>query len=422
MPRWTRYLIRNCAAILPPALATMVFVLAHFLFSLANDCPGVGSIASVPETVKSMTVGNPLFCKPAAIIEAAFQTEWRRPDTVARLGPFSSQIPPDAERTGTIISYQSGIIKEAKAHLVWLASFVSKVIVCVAAIVGLAWIIVVQLEDFCFDQNWAYQGWSVLGLGALLASSFLCTVVAFFVTQVGLQLTMLPGLTLFIPTATGFYGPDDTVLTYVHSTLLPASSHLIEFSEKLNALAVLMLSVAVTLTLFQHPTQAQRRVTMERDEPYEAFLTRCFQRLTVCIYLGALVLVVYVVELAARFAWPGALISPPPGAQSADLNQLYKDLADAFNQLSSQIEVGYGLAFSLILAALFFPAWTILRRRAWQLVRTIPNLASPADQDKWLADHKMSFTTYQQFGQFLAILAPAGLGSLGAGLKLFGAG
>jgi hypothetical protein len=80
----------------------------------------------------------------------------------------------------------------------------------------------------------------------------------------------------------------------------------------------------------------------------------------------------------------------------------------ALTELGSQFGVEHGLAFTLILAALFVPAWAILRRRAWQVAHTAMPEATFVEQDKWLTDRKMAFTVYQHFGQWLAILAPVG--------------
>src|SRR5580704_13329333 len=240
MQRVRRYLIRNCAAILPPALAATVFVLAHFLFSLASDCPNLPSIASLPQTTGSISVGNPFFCKPGTLIAAAFDTAWRRPGAIGQLGPVGTQTPPNSQ-TDTIVSYQTGMFKEAKAHLLWLGSFVGKMIICVAAIIGLAWVIIVQFEDYCFDQNWGYYGWSAPGVVALLAGSLLCTAAVYIAMFIGLQLTMLPGLNMSLLIATGFYGLDDSVASYADTALLPAGHRLITFSDVLITLDLLML-------------------------------------------------------------------------------------------------------------------------------------------------------------------------------------
>jgi hypothetical protein len=420
-----RYFVTNLAAILPAAVATIVFVVARFILVLPTDCTTKPVLlGAAPSSVSIL--GNPVFCGPDELIIAAFDAAWRRPGAMSELRPLSAQIQPDTTQTATRIGDEVGIFKEAQARLLWLGSFGSKFAVCIAAIFGLLWILAVQIEDYCLDKERNRQGWSVTGLAALLTFTALCVVAIYLGMFYGLRSFMFAGLREPVLTGSWFHAFHDAVLDFVTDRLLPAGHRLIGFSDMLVTAATVVIGLTVTMTLYQHPTQAVRRATTDIDPPYEEFLIRCFQRLTVCIYTGAALLAVCIAEIGARYSWPAALIGQPGTTIPAGLDQDYKNLADAFSQLASQFALGYGLMFTLFLAALFFPAWIILRRRAWQLVRTvqIPNNPdpSPADQEKWLTDHKMSFTTYQQFGQFIAILAPAGVGSLAALLKLLGGG
>lgn len=417
-----RYFRTNLGAILPVAVATIVFAVARFVLVLPTDCPASPlDTSTAPNSVPDL--GNPVFCGPAPLIRNAFEAAWRLPDTTAEALRLGVGSPPDPVRAGNLLASQTGIFKEAKARLLWLSSFGTKLAVCIAAIFGLLWVLAAEVEDYWFDKDWRLQGWAVTGLSALVACTVLSVAAIYLAVFAGLQRFVFSGLRGPPLFGGWFHAFSDTVLDF-SETLMPAGHRLVAFSDTLVTGVTLALGLAVTMTLFQHPTQALRRTSEQRDPPYEEFLIRCFQRLMVCIYTGAALLVVCIGEIGARYSWPAALIGQPGVAVSADLDQAYKQLVDSFGQLAAQFQLGYGLLFTLFLAALFFPAWTILRRRAWELVRTValPNNPhpSPADQDKWLTDHKLAFSGYQQVAQFIAILAPAGVGSLGTLLKLIG--
>jgi hypothetical protein len=431
--RVRRYVVTNLAAILPAVTAAMVFVVAQFVLILPTDCAKTPVLSGTASDA-TLNLGNPVFCGPDGLVAAAFDAAWRHSSELGELTPYGTQVPPDTKRAVTLLADQRAIFKEAKARLLWLCGFGVKLSVCILVIFGLLWVFVVEVEDFWFDQRGRLQGgWSLIGLPILIGLTFVCAVGTYLATFYILREFMFAGLRSPQIVGSWFHAFDDAVLDYVANRLVPAGHQLIDFSDWLVTAATIVIGLSVTMTLYQHPTQSHRRATKDDDPSYEEFLTRCFQRLMVCIYAGATLLVVSVGEIGARYSWPAALIGEAGSASSADLDPAYKSMGDSFSQLASQFQLGYGLLFTLFLAALFFPAWTILRRRAWQLVRTVnisqnpvpgaagpPSKPSPADQEKWLTDHKMAFTTYQQLSQFIAILAPAAVGSLAPLLKLLG--
>ena len=184
--------------------------------------------------------------------------------------------------------------------------------------------------------------------------------------------------------------------------------------------AVAGLGAAVGATLYQTPWQVQAwqqyvaaseptpkaPTEVHASQPYERFLRRCFQRLNVCIYIGATLMVVCVVHLNAQYSWVSALLDP-----SATDEPWKTALPAAISGFADEISFQYGLAFSTVLVALFLPSWVILRRRAWAVARAqcLTDTTNAKVQD-WLETHGMGFTNVQQYAQILALLAPAGAG------------
>jgi hypothetical protein len=181
--------------------------------------------------------------------------------------------------------------------------------------------------------------------------------------------------------------------------------------------AVSLIAVAATIVLYQHPEQEKSRKTgnpPKSFDGYAEFLARCFQRLSVAIYFGAVLLVACVIRIGAEYGWLSALLDPTATEEPAK-----PSLPGALTSLADLLTFTYGLVFTLVLIGLFLPAWIILRRRAWQVVRTKkPTEAKTLrDQEQWLENQGLSFTSFQYLIQILALLAPLGAGTFIAALK-----
>jgi hypothetical protein len=305
------------------------------------------------------------------------------------------------------------VFREAKARLFWIGSFTVQVAVTFGTIFGMIWVLAVSIEDHWYDESHQKRSTPRRYLGCLIAAS----TAAF--AGIYILLFWLIGLTSFREITwpplwdSGFnLAVRDQLMDFVFPLLLPSGITLIKTADVFIFIAVILIAGAVTATAYEHPCQAEVRVSVRRDLPYERLLTRCFQRLTVCIYFGAILLAACIAQVGARYLWLGSLLTSGEQAK--------KDLSQAFIELGTQFQVEFGLIFSLILAALFVPAWIVLRRRAWQVVRAELPEASLAEQDKWLTERKMAFTGYQQFGQWVAILAPAGVAGTSTIVNLFG--
>ena len=145
--------------------------------------------------------------------------------------------------------------------------------------------------------------------------------------------------------------------------------------------------------------------------------------MNVAIYFGGILLVACVIRVSAGYGWLSALLDPEakdePGKPS---------LAGALNGLAEQLTFIYGLVFTLLLIGLFLPAWIVLRRRAWQVVRTRnktavagtePPQRTLSDDQQWLEAHGLGFTNFQHAAQIFALLAPLGAGTVLTALKGF---
>lgn len=163
--------------------------------------------------------------------------------------------------------------------------------------------------------------------------------------------------------------------------------------------------------------QSLKQITAAADDPYIRFLARCFQRLSVAIYFGAVLLVVSVGRISAQYGWPAALLDPEATEQPIKTH-----LVEALKNVADQFAVEYGMIFTLLLLSLFLPAWFVLRRRAWETARARKPGATQDCQQKWLSSQGLAFTYPQHAAQLVALLAPAGAGIFLDALKSFTGG
>jgi hypothetical protein len=204
-------------------------------------------------------------------------------------------------------------------------------------------------------------------------------------------------------------------------TLLQDGLSLLQRLEGAVIAAGITIGAAVTVILYQHPEQVRaRRVAFPAGPPvgaYNQFLARCFQRLSVAIYFGAVLLVVSVACISAQYSWPGSLLD----AETTE-EPIKTHLMAALKGLSDQFAFEYGMIFTLLLFSLFLPAWVVLRRRAWEAARAQAPDQAQDDQQKWLEARGLGFSNVQHVAQLLALLAPAGAGTFIAILKAFTGG
>jgi hypothetical protein len=246
-----------------------------------------------------------------------------------------------------------------------------QIIITVGAIAAACWIIVTSVEEQSSTpvpggaQRESYM--SPLAKSSVLAIAVivLCYFLLSFLSSIAFgEYIVSPPLFPLIPAVR------DNFSNYIGQFLVPGVDNLIGFSNILLTAGGIILVVAVSSTLLQHPTDKQARTNPANDpqNEYPDFLTRCFERLTVAVYIGAITLVVCVAQLNARYAWPASLI---PVADDTDpLGQLSKMIGE----LSGQLGLEYGLAFTVVLVAMYLPTLESCcdRSRRWCRMRRIP--------------------------------------------------
>jgi hypothetical protein len=267
---------------------------------------------------------------------------------------------------------------ELKARLAWIISYASQLLATFAAIVITFWIIAVAIED---QVNPVGCGGSAVQWLRQAVLWFCLAAIAVAIVAAFIEYSIIHGLfrgsVKHVPVHAIFTSPQDNLQWFLEERLMPGIRRLLRPAGYALNLAVIGLIAATSMTLLQAPDMPARRRT-GNDLPYEQYLTRCFQRLTLAIYIGAVLLALSVVQVGARHSWPLSLISGDPN----------KLLQDAVGQLG----LLYGTIFSLFLVALYGPAVVILRRRAWQLVRATEPTGTTTTHTQWLTERNLSFT------------------------------
>ncbi len=326
----------------------------------------------------------------------------------------------------------AALLREARARLRWIGSFGAVVTFSLGTIIAAGWIWAMAIDDHLFPETATEtrkraRQKGVAGLLMLLAVSIVLLVLTWTLGFELLKVTVFSGMGLPGPFDLNLLTFDDAVTTFIFGKIaqaggdfFPGGLALVTGASLLVTIAVAGLGAAVGATLYQTPWQFQAwqqyveaceptpkaPTEIHASQPYERFLRRCFQRLNVCIYIGATLMVVCVVHLNAQYSWIGALLDP-----SATDEPWKTALPTAITGFADELSFQYGLAFSTVLVALFLPSWVILRRRAWAVARAqcLTDTTNASVQD-WLEKHGMGFTNVQQYSQILALLAPAGAG------------
>jgi hypothetical protein len=334
----------------------------------------------------------------------------------------------------------AALFREARARLRWIGSYGAVVAFALGTIIAAFWLWSMAIEDHLFPETATEtrrraRQKGVAGLLLLLGVSL---VVLFLTWTIGFNLlraTVFRDMGLPGPFDLNLLTFDDAITTFIFGQVTHTGGDffadglpLVSGASLLVTIAVAGLGAAVGATLYQTPWQVQAwqqyvaaseptpkaPTEVHASQPYERFLRRCFQRLNVCIYIGATLMVVCVVHLNAQYSWISALLDP-----SATEEPWKTALPAAITGFSDELSFQYGLAFSTVLVALFLPSWVILRKRAWAVARAqcVTDTTNAKVQD-WLETHGMGFTNVQQYAQILALLAPAGAGVFVSILKV----
>jgi hypothetical protein len=297
--------------------------------------------------------------------------------------------------------------REAKARVTWTGAIGLQIVMTVVAIAGALWIIGTSVEEqsaipspgVAAPKNWLICLSIFAGAGAV-GAIFVYGIFQFLYELVISRYLIPPSIWPIIPPF------KDNISKYISEFLMPGADRLIWFANLLLSIGGVALLVGVSSTLLQRPDDKANRIDAPPDagssDPYQEFLTRCFERLRVAIYLG----VVCVAQVSSWYAWPVSLI--PMAADTEPLGQLNK----VINELAGQLGLEYGLAFTVVLIAIYVPAMVILRRRAWQLARSRNPGSSLDIQKDWLVKRNLAFSMPQAMLQSLALLSPAVVGTV----------
>ncbi|MGO8919541.1 MAG: hypothetical protein ACLQJR_26875, partial [Stellaceae bacterium] len=266
-PSFRSYLTLNRYAVLPLAAAIIVFVLAQFATQLPTDCPTAPpdyrSVFQTNSAPQDRLRGNAVFCGPAETVQRVFA------EARARLQAIDALMRPadpasESARQADLAQARGDLFKEAKARLLWIGGFSVEIAVGCAAILGMAWVLIVSLGEHWRDEQLAPrpgQGGFAL---RLLGLSVIAGVVFYLVLWRFAASVLFHGLT-----APDFWSPSfftnpiryagDRLRDFIFSDLFPGGGAVAATASVIVFLAVCMIALAVTTTLYDRPDQAGRR-------------------------------------------------------------------------------------------------------------------------------------------------------------------
>jgi hypothetical protein len=430
------YIWLNLWTVLPGTVAVAVLILLRQSTYLAESCPSPTSV----HVAADLRV-NPLFCPDATLIGTILQAPLRDIGEALKPPPTPGQNMADAAARIQARA-QAAIFREARARLRWIASYAAVVVFAIGGIFAGLWITFASLDDHLFPEDRALgeKRWHRVfaGLCLLTIASGGYFIEAWAAIYQESRTRLFAGLPPDSPFDIRLLRFQDAMTSFIFGDghtgaghFLPVAQPMLERANWLILLAILALACAVSATLYQRPFQvvpldkprdpAEVSIALKDatdpkptpQKPYDRVLVRCFQRLNICIYIGATLLVICVINISARYGWIVSLLDPTEGEDAWKTA-----LPNAINGLAEELALQYGLGFTTLLLGLLIPTWIILRRRAWVVAR----LRNPGRDDMkslqdFLASNGMGFTSVQQYAQVLAVLAPAGAGIFVTALK-----
>jgi hypothetical protein len=322
-------------------------------------------------------------------------------------------------------------MREARARLRWAVSYGLLIIAAAATVFCAGWVFVMAADDHLNpegDQTYVWTSRAERLILLLLIANVTFVALAWSLPRLA-ELVMPADPQARILTITDDFWPPAAAKEFVFQDAVAVlRDRLVNDGSKLVAneyfvigIAVFILLLALGTTLALTPEQSEQLNALHDalDKPaqpaqpaLERYLIRCFERLNVCIYIGAGLLVAGVVHVTAEYSWPAAILGPPQAGEPK------AELPEMLEKFANEMMFEYGLAFSVVLASMVLPAWVILRRRAWDVARgrNDPGKSTPELQ-KWLEDQGMGFTKLQKLAQIAALIAPLGTAELGTVLK-----
>ncbi len=162
--------------------------------------------------------------------------------------------------------------------------------------------------------------------------------------------------------------------------------------------AVLGLGLALAGILYEAQRAALAVPSQPRGVRAADDLARYHRYVRILLFAGALALVAGTVEATALNTWAFSMLTPRSGYVPAGANP-----PQAIGMLN-------GSFYSLFLAALFVPAFFVLRMCADRLAERAKPDTTPTERTKWLADYGIAVSIPQESLSVAAVLAPALVG------------
>jgi hypothetical protein len=283
---------------------------------------------------------------------------------------------------------------ELDAHLGWVAAVSVFVIVAVATIAIAAWTHVASPRHP--DRRTIF---AVIEIVALLA-------------VVPLVHAMVPAFDDFLL--------DDKLLDPTVYTVFPFAEKAVEIVELMAAAAIVVLIFVVCWSLISQPKPFHGPLSAAEKDTFLKKRTAVFVReirtLRMLLVAGALLTILGVIQVTTLYGWATTMVgdeasraaapaSPNTGGRSAgSSSRPYLSKADS---VSAPVSMLAGTFYTLLLCAIFLPAFAVTQRRANQLwEQTAPANATETDRAKWFEDHQLSMSPPKQIASALALLSP----------------
>jgi hypothetical protein len=129
------------------------------------------------------------------------------------------------------------------------------------------------------------------------------------------------------------------------------------------------------------------------------------ERLRNVLYIGSVMLITGVINMGAWMRWPAALYS------TADANEI--------NGMALGVTTFWGATFTLTAIAAYVPAAVYARAKAVEDFSRVNPGKTPAEQEAWLKEHKLTISPGSQLVPIAAMVGPLIASPLGALLSHF---
>jgi hypothetical protein len=204
-------------------------------------------------------------------------------------------------------------------------------------------------------------------------------------------------------------------------SVFPLAPAAVTVVELVAAAAIVVLIFVVVRSLASQPKRfsghltEQEKVTVMKERT--AMLVKETQTLRVLLIAGALLTVLGVIQVTTLYSWATTMVidEAPQGAPAQNTASTSgsagvspsRPYYSKTESVSGPVSMLAGTFYTLLLCAIFLPAFAVTQLRARQLWdHTAPSVATETDRTKWLEDHKLSMSPPKQLASGLALLSP----------------